>query len=101
MSKIGREGPPMDPATDPSPYICITSDTHAGAAIDTYGEYLDPAYRGDFTAWRSAYRNPSKKHIGGKKTKNWDSAERLADLQRDGVVGEVIFPNTVTPFYAK
>jgi predicted TIM-barrel fold metal-dependent hydrolase len=84
-----------------SPYICITSDTHAGASIDTYGEYLDPAYRDDFTAWRGAYRNPSKKHIGGKKTKNWDSAERLADLQGDGVVGEVIFPNTVTPFYAK
>jgi predicted TIM-barrel fold metal-dependent hydrolase len=84
-----------------SPYICITSDTHAGAAIDTYGEYLDPAYRADFAAWRGAYRNPSKKHIGGKKTKNWDSAERLADLQGDGVVGEVLFPNTVTPFYAK
>jgi predicted TIM-barrel fold metal-dependent hydrolase len=84
-----------------SPYICITSDTHAGAAIDTYGEYLDPAYRSDFAAWRRGYKNPSKKHIGGKKTKNWDSAERLADLQGDGVVGEVIFPNTVTPFYAK
>jgi predicted TIM-barrel fold metal-dependent hydrolase len=84
-----------------SPYICITSDTHAGAAIDTYGEYLDPAYRGDFTEWRGRYKNPHKKHIGGKKTKNWDSAERLADLQSDGVVGEVIFPNTVTPFYAK
>jgi predicted TIM-barrel fold metal-dependent hydrolase len=25
----------------------------------------------------------------------------MADLQSDGVVGEVIFPNTVTPFYAK
>ena len=84
-----------------SPYICITSDTHAGASIDTYGEYLEPAYRNDFAAWRGAYKNPSKKHIGGKKTKNWDSAERLADLQSDGVVGEVIFPNTVTPFYAK
>ena len=84
-----------------SPYICITSDTHAGASIDTYGEYLDPAYRGDFSEWRGRYKNPSRKHIGGKKTKNWDSAERLADLQSDGVVGEVIFPNTVTPFYAK
>jgi hypothetical protein len=53
------------------PYICITSDTHAGASIDTYGEYLDPAYRENFAAWRGAYRNPSKKHIGSKKTKNW------------------------------
>lgn len=92
----------MPPKTDrSSPYICITADTHAGAAIDTYRDYLDPAYRDEFDAWRGAYKNPSKKHLGGKKTKNWDSAERLADLQSDGVVGEVIFPNTVPPFYAK
>jgi predicted TIM-barrel fold metal-dependent hydrolase len=85
--------------TDASPYVCITADTHAGAAIDTYREYLDPRHRADFDAWRGQYKNPSKKHIGGKKTKNWDSAERLSDLQNDGVVGEVIFPNTVPPFY--
>jgi predicted TIM-barrel fold metal-dependent hydrolase len=86
---------------DSSPYVCITADTHAGASIDTYREYLDPRHRADFDAWRGSYKNPSKKHIGGKKTKNWDSAERLADLERDGVVGEVIFPNTVPPFYAR
>jgi predicted TIM-barrel fold metal-dependent hydrolase len=85
---------------DSSPYVCITADTHAGAAIDAYREYLDPAYRDDFDAWRGSYKNPAKKHVGSKKTKNWDSAERLADLQSDGVVGEVIFPNTVPPFYA-
>ena len=55
----------------------------------------------EFDAWRGAYRNPSKKHLGSKKTKNWDSAERRADLERDGVVAEVIFPNTVPPFYDK
>jgi predicted TIM-barrel fold metal-dependent hydrolase len=90
----------MRPSTDSSPYVCITGDTHAGAGIDTYRDYLDPAYRDDFDAWRGRYKNPSKKHIGGKKTKNWDSAERLSDLLSDGVVGEVIFPNTVPPFYA-
>jgi predicted TIM-barrel fold metal-dependent hydrolase len=91
----------MQPVTDSSPYICITSDTHAGASLDTYGTYLDPRYRDEFEAWRGRYKNPHKKHIGGKKTKNWDSVERLADLETDGVVGEVIFPNTVPPFYAK
>lgn len=90
----------MPPAPESSPYVCITADTHAGAAVDTYREYLDPSYRDDFDAWRGSYKNPSKKHVGSKKTKNWDSAERLADLQSDGVVGEVIFPNTVPPFYA-
>jgi predicted TIM-barrel fold metal-dependent hydrolase len=81
------------------PYTVITADTHAGASIDTYREYLDPSHRADFDAWRGRYKNPAKKHVGSKKTKNWDSAERLADLESDGVVGEVIFPNTVPPFY--
>jgi len=87
-------------AADPT-YVVITGDTHAGAPIDAYREYLDPRWRDEFDAWRGAYRNPSKGHLGGKKTKSWDSAERLADLERDGVVAEVVFPNTVPPFYDK
>jgi len=86
-------------ADDDRPYIVITADTHAGAAVDAYRDYLDPAERSEFDTWRIRYRNPSPKHVGGKKTKNWVSVERLADLQRDGVVGEVVFPNTVPPFY--
>jgi predicted TIM-barrel fold metal-dependent hydrolase len=83
------------------PYVAITADTHAGASVDGYREYLDPAERVAFDEWRGRYRNPSRKHIGGKKTKNWDSAERRADLENDGVIGEVIFPNTVPPFYER
>jgi len=81
------------------PYIVITADTHAGASIDAYREYLDPRYRHDFDAWRGSYKNPAKSHVGSKKNKTLDSGERLADLLSDGVVGEVIFPNTVPPFY--
>jgi predicted TIM-barrel fold metal-dependent hydrolase len=84
-----------------SPYITITADTHAGASIDAYREYLDPSWRDEFDAWRGGYRNPSKGHIGGKKIKNWDSGVRRQDLEGDGVAGEVIFPNTVPPFYGK
>ena len=82
-----------------APYTAITADTHAGASVNAYREYLDPKDRADFDAWRGTYSNPAKKHVGGKKTKNWDSAERLRDLDADGVVAEVIFPNTVPPFY--
>ena len=81
------------------PYIAITADAHAGASIQAYRDYLDPKYRDDFDAWRGSYKNPAKKHVGSKKNKNWDSEERLSDLLGDGVVGEVIFPNTVPPFY--
>jgi predicted TIM-barrel fold metal-dependent hydrolase len=92
----------MSPSSDTQdPYIVITADTHAGAPIDAYREYLDPQYRDEFDAWRAAYRNPSRKHLAKKKGKSWDSAQRAADLEKDGVVGEVIFPNTVPPFYEK
>ena len=67
----------MSPSNDPGrPYVTVTADTHAGASIEMYREFLDPGHREDFDAWRSGYRNPSKKHIGGKKTKNWDSPNR-------------------------
>jgi predicted TIM-barrel fold metal-dependent hydrolase len=83
------------------PYVVITADTHAGAAIETYRDYLDSKYHQDFDDWRGSYKNPAAKHVGKKKSKNWDSAERMADLQSDGVVGEIIYPNTVPPFYQK
>ena len=89
------------PSHDQTPYIVITADTHGGNSIDGYREYLDPEFRDEFDAWRGAYSNPAKKHIGGKKIKNWDSEVRREDLTGDGVVGEVIFPNTVPPFYEK
>ena len=69
------------------PYVVITADTHAGANLATYREYLDPKYRDRFDEWRGGYKNPSKGHIGRKKTKNWDNQERIADLEHDGIVG--------------
>jgi hypothetical protein len=78
----------VSPTASSSPYICITSDTHAGASLGTYGTYPDPEYREAFDTWRGAYKNPHQKHIGGKKTKNWNSKERLSDPKADGVVGE-------------
>ena len=72
------------------PYILITSDPHAGANHATYREYLDPQWRDEFDAWRGAYKNPSKKHVGSKKTKNWDSEERRVDLEGDGDTDVVV-----------
>ena len=31
--------------------------------------------------------------------RNWNSARRTADLEADGVVAEVVYPNTVPPFF--
>jgi len=82
-----------------TPYTVITADAHAGASIDTYREYLDAKHRKLFDEWRGSYRNPQRQHIGSKKHKNWDDRERLRDMDTEGVAGEVIFPNTVPPFF--
>jgi predicted TIM-barrel fold metal-dependent hydrolase len=81
------------------PYIVITADTHAGGSHAHYREYLEPAYRDAFDEWRGGYKNPSQEHYGSKKLRNWDLEIRSADQNGQGVVGEVVFPNTVPPFY--
>ncbi len=83
------------------PYILITADTHAGGSHAQYREYLDPKYRDAFDAWRGGYKNPSQEHYGRKKLRNWDLAVRTEDQNSQGVVGEVVFPNTVPPFFKK
>jgi predicted TIM-barrel fold metal-dependent hydrolase len=83
------------------PYVLITSDTHAGGSHSQYREYLDPAYRDAFDDWRGGYKNPGEEHFGSKKMRNWDYEIRTTDQDSQGVVGEVIFPNTVPPFYRK
>ncbi len=87
------------PTHSQPPYTVISADTHAGANIETYRTYLDQKHQALFDDWRGGYRNPQQKHIGSKKHKNWDDAERMRDMESDGVVGEIIFPNTVPPFF--
>ena len=80
-------------------YVVISADCHAGGSITAYADYLDPAYRDDFEAWRGAYSNPFRDLQGDSRTRNWDSDRRWGDLEADGQVAEVIFPNTVPPFF--
>ncbi len=37
--------------------------------------------------------------MGEDANQNWDSQRRLAELEADGIAAEVIFPNTIPPFY--
>lgn len=77
------------------PYILITADTHAGGSHAQYREYLEPRWREAFDEWRGGYRNPSQQHYGTKKLRNWDLEVRTTDQNSQGVVGEVVYPNTV------
>jgi predicted TIM-barrel fold metal-dependent hydrolase len=88
------------PAAASEHYTIISADCHAGGSHEEYREYLDPAFREDFDAWRGRYKNPWKDlRDTDLRVRNWDDARRDADQLPDGVVGEVLFPNTVPPFY--
>jgi predicted TIM-barrel fold metal-dependent hydrolase len=80
-------------------YTIISADCHAGGSHSQYREYLDPAYRDDFDAWRGEYRNPFRDLGDQRKLRNWDDEMRNGQQEADGVVGEVVFPNTVPPFF--
>jgi predicted TIM-barrel fold metal-dependent hydrolase len=86
-------------SNDAQRYTLISADTHGGANHETYREYLDPKYRDEFDAWRDRYKNPFRDLHGKKRNQNWDDERRFEEQESDGVVGEVIFPNTVPPFF--
>jgi predicted TIM-barrel fold metal-dependent hydrolase len=81
-------------------YTIISADTHAGASHAEYRDYLDPKYLEDFDAWRGKYKNPYKDLKNTDlRVRNWDNERRFKEQESDGIVGEVVFPNTVPPFF--
>ena len=80
-------------------YILISADCHAGANHESYRDYLEPKYLDEFDAWRDRYRNPFKDLTTGTRDRNWNDERRIAELEDDGVVAEVVFPNTIPPFF--
>jgi len=81
-------------------YTIISADTHAGGSHAQYREYLDPQFQEEFDAWRGRYRNPYQDlKDTDLRVRNWDTARRWHDQEADGIVGEVIFPNTIPPFF--
>ncbi len=80
-------------------YIVISSDGHAGGQIHEYRDYLEAKYLADFDEWAKTYVNPFADLLGETAYRSWDSTSRLRELEDDGVVAEVLFPNTVPPFF--
>lgn len=77
----------------------ISADTHAGGSHAMYREYLEAKYLPEFDAWREKYKNPFSDLGDQRRLRNWDEDMRNSQQDEDGVVGEVIFPNTVPPFF--
>lgn len=102
-------------------YVVISSDCHAGPNPPVYREYLDAGYREDFDVelaerqsviderraamgmdpftgdedfkaeWFGADEEGNSLHEVGLRGA-WDASRRDAELDRDGVTGEVVFP---------
>ena len=82
-------------------YVVVSADCHAGAPLLGYREYLDAQFRDDFDRWAAEFVNPFEDLDEVYADRNWDSAKRLAHLEGDGIAAEVIFPNTVPPFFPR
>ena len=95
----GQTVPDQPAADQPGRYTVISADCHAGADLLDYRPYLAKGYHQAFDAWAADYVNPYADLQAPEAERNWDSARRLAELEEDGIVAEVVFPNTVPPFF--
>jgi predicted TIM-barrel fold metal-dependent hydrolase len=95
-------------------YTLISCDAHAGANLHDYRPYLESQLHDEFDAWAASFREPwsdldvelaqddPNLRVGVASflsPYNWDSDQRLAHMNSQGIAAEVIFPNTVPPFY--
>jgi predicted TIM-barrel fold metal-dependent hydrolase len=77
-------------------YLLVTSDAHGGAAMADYKPYLDRRWHAEFDEWLAGVVMP---WVDVRDTSNWDNDVRIAQMDADGVSGEIIFPNTLPPFF--
>ncbi len=78
-------------------YTIISADCHGGADLVDYRDYLPAKLHPQFDDWATYYRIPFDDLMGDEASRNWDTSRRLAELEADGIVAEVIFPNTIPP----
>lgn len=83
-------------------YAVISADGHAGADLLDYRPYLAREWHDEFDQWAATFVNPYGDRLLSERPEcNWDSDLRISQLEEDGCVAEVIFPNTVPPFYPR
>lgn len=89
-------------------YIVVSTDCHAGASIEAYKPYLERRWRDEFDGWATTFADPwgeqgeadRKMGLASYDSRiNWESDLRRDLLESEGIVAEVIFPNTAPPFF--
>ena len=96
------------------PYVLISTDAHAGADLLDYKPYLPAALHDEFDTWAASFHDPwadldLKTHyddadvLMGRASfvsrYSWDHEARVHHMTAEGIAAEVLFPNTVPPFY--
>lgn len=76
--------------------MIISSDAHAGALPEHYRSYLPSQWHDQFDEWLAQL---TMHWFDITDDRNWDPPARMRALDDEGVTGEVIFPNTLPPFY--
>ena len=82
-------------------YAVISSDCHGGAQLLEYRDYLPSSLHDEFDAWARDYAIPFEDLRGPDADQNWSSERRLREMDQEGVAGEVIYPNTIPPFFPR
>jgi predicted TIM-barrel fold metal-dependent hydrolase len=92
----------MNPLDQCERHLIISADAHAGADVQSYRDYLPSRWHDEFDAWAvNAANRWNARNEGRENSRNWDSAQRVRENEADGVVAELIFPNTIPPFYPR
>jgi len=101
--------------------MMISSDGHATARMEDYTQYLDPKFREEFGEFCKVYAERGSHTFEepalrqrldpyiveewleqmvepGRIDGNWNPQRRLQELEREGVVAEVLFPDFGLPF---
>jgi hypothetical protein len=86
----------MSPWNSSDRLMILSSDAHAGALPGDYRQYLPERWHAEFDEWVKGIANP---WFNTSDDRNWDSSARIRALDDEGLTGEVIFPNTLPPFY--
>ncbi len=91
-------------------YALVSTDGHAGASLQGYRGYLDRHWHDEFDRWADDFDDDAWSDIDDEEQfqsgassfmspVNWDSELRQAALKKEGIAAEVLFPNTIQPFY--
>ena len=64
-----------------------------------YRPYLEERWHEAFDRWLEGYVSPFRDLTAPDANRNWDSGVRQTALEADGIVGEVVYPNTIPPFF--